>query len=1054
MDEPSPRITHPGRDADLVAPDAELRLATAVKCDIVGSTQIWTGLDPSDGLALARAFRKSVNQVVSQHGGYVERWEGDGALILFGYPHAREDAPEAAVRAGLALLQSVRAIHSGSAVLELRIGIASGAIAVDLIDRSLEGVALNVAERLKAIADPNQVVIDESTRRLAKSFFEYRDLGMRPAKGFENGLQAWQVVAETAVVSRFEAQRFDLSGGEIIGRDAELARLARAWAESRAGTGQVVSIFGDAGMGKSRLARAVFDWASRDNAERVEIDCTPSTRNSPLFPVGVWLRRAAGMTDPLTPPGRKSELARQFIGSLLEANEAMEAMDALAPVLGLSMSSDPAAQAPDTLREITISSIVKVLRAYTAHGPLLLLCEDLHWADDTTATAIQRFAKEASSMRVLLMVTSRSKPEVALGGDGNGCDEIALAPLSEADSADLVHSVAKGAALAGTLVSDIVRRCEGVPLILEEVTRGALESSSRADALATGASMRGPVPAPLQLVVESRLERWQQHKAVVQAASVLGREFSVSLLEQMVPNQAAGVSQVIRLLAEHGLFLPSDGASGDRARFSHAMIRDAVYQTLLRNDRRQLHSRVADKMRSAHSATLDVSSDELAQHLCEAARYEESIQVHLAASEDTVKRGAYVEAEGHCKAALKIIDKVQDAARRRELQFNLQIQKGVALTGRHGYSAPQVESAYREAREACGETAHAEMLYPIMRGLTAFNLVSGKLAAGYDLSLQSMALAEQSARPAYLIDAMSVHCYATMYYRSLEECRSWIKRCLALYQEAGGENLSYPVPNDPATAALAILPTVEWLLGDSAAAEAAIRQGLQHVDRPDHEFDKAYMHAWIAGVRLTQRRHAQSREAAQKAVEISQRHGFEEWFVTGFLIDRLAQAAMAPSPDALKEAYDTCMALATKGVGLNASWYLWGLARGFKVAGQDAHAAQLIDQAFLRAEASEETRMNAELLISKAELTHDVDVAAELLRKALELADAHGAIANALRAAAALAVRVGADPAAVELGQSTLQLLDGQGDYPTQDQWMAERLATLRQALAVGSTQV
>ncbi|MDB5947895.1 MAG: adenylate/guanylate cyclase [Ramlibacter sp.] len=728
MNDPNPGVAHR-------APDAELRLATVVKCDIAESTRTWGSLDPSDGLALTRAFKKSVEQVVTRHGGHVDRWEGDGALILFGYPHAREDAPEAAVRAGLDLVRDVRSVHVAAASLEFRVGIASGAIAVDLISKALEGLPLNMAERLKTIAEPGQVVIDDSTRHLAKSFFEYADLGMRPAKGFENGLHAWRVLCETDVVSRFEAQRFDQSRSQIIGRTGELETLTNAWSKSRDGAGQVVVIAGDAGMGKSRLARAVIDRAGRDNATRVEIDCTPGTRNSPLFPVGVWFRRAAAMTDPTATATDRSDLARNFLARFLDADEVPDALASLASVFGLPATSGPIEKTPEAAREKTISSIVKVLRAHVAHGPLVLLCEDLHWADDTTATVVQRFAEETGPVRAMLIATARSKSDVSIKSEqiGPAYSEIALGPLSGPDAADLVHSVAKGAALATSLVSEIVRRCEGVPLILEEVTRATLETMSRGETLGAGAASRGPVPAPLQLVVESRLERWQQHKAIVQAASVLGREFSVSLLEQMVPDQAIEVARVIRLLADHGLFAPHAEAVGGRASFTHAMIRDAVYQTLLRDDRRELHSMVADQLKAADPASPDASPDELAQHLSEAARFEESIQVRLAASDDTVARGAYVETEGHCEAALKLIDEVQDPAKRRELQFRLLVQLGVALTGRHGYSAPQVESTYRRAREACGETAQAGMLFPIMRGLTAINLVGGKLDDGYEL---------------------------------------------------------------------------------------------------------------------------------------------------------------------------------------------------------------------------------------------------------------------------------------------------------------------------------
>lgn len=1035
--------TTPG---SLPAPDAELRLATLVKCDIVDSTRTWAGLDPSDALALTRAFRKCVERVVHQHGGYVERWEGDGALILFGYPEAREDAPEAAVRAGLDLAQAVRSVRSGDGNLEFRVGIASGAIAVDLVTSSLEGMPFNLAERLKTTADPGQVVIDDNTRRLAKSFFEYQDLGLRPAKGFDHDVQAWRVVGETAVVSRFEAQRFEPSHREIVGRSTELASLAAAWSAARAGSGQVRVLVGDAGIGKSRLARAVVDQALRDGATRVDLDCMPGSRNTPLFPVGVWLRQAAGITDPTVPAQERLGKARHWLADLLPAQEVPQVLAGLAPVLGVPAVDVPADRTPEVLREQSIAAVLEVLRAHAAKGPLLLLCEDLHWADDTTATVLQRFAADIGSRAAMVVGTTRSTKDIPFQREQGGAayGELNLGPLSAEDAVDLVRLVAKGAALPNETVGDIVRRCEGVPLILEEVTRGTLETASRGESPPAGATAGGSVPAPLQLVVESRLERSRDHKLIVQAASVLGRVFSLRLLEQMVPGRAKEVRGAIRHLADNGLLVPAGDAGGDRASFKHAMIRDAVYQTLLRDDRRELHSLVADQLRSGEAPVGEASPDELASHLCEAARYEESIEVRLAASADTVARGAYVETEGHCEAALKYIDQVRDPAKRLELQFRLLVQLGVALTGRHGYSAPQVESAYRRAREACGETAHAGMLYPIMRGLAAFNLVGGRLAAGYELSLQCMELAEQSAQPAFRIDAMSVHCYATLYYRSLAECRSWIHRCLALYRDEGGEHLTYPVPNDAATAALAILPTVEWLLGDAAAAERAVRTGLRHVDRPNHEFDKAYMHAWIAGVRFTQRRYAQSRASAQQALDIAQRHGYREWFVTGFLIDRLAHAAMEPAPAALKEAYDTCIALAAEGVGLNASWYLWALARGYKVAGQDAVAGQLIAQAFQRAAASAETRMEAELLMAQAELAADDGAAAELLRKAVRTAEEQGAVANALRAAAMLVMRTAADAAATELARATLNLLDGHGDFPEAAGWMRQRLEQLR----------
>jgi tetratricopeptide (TPR) repeat protein len=769
-----------------------------------------------------------------------------------------------------------------------------------------------------------------------------------------------------------------------------------------------------------------------------------------LFPIGMLLRRTAGIHTE-TSAAETEGLAKNLLARMLGEDALPAAWKDLASLFGAPADSEPDDRTPQEMREQSIASVVAVLRAFALQGVTVLLCEDLHWADDTTATVIQRFADASQELHTILLATSRTKADISLapGKFEANYREIALAPLSGSTAADLVRSVAKGAALSADLIREIVSRCEGVPLILEEVTRGTVETATRGEVVNFAASSGGLVPAPLQLVVESRLERWQEHKFVVQAASVLGREFSIGLLEQLLPDHGPEVAASIRLFAQHGLFALLPDCPSDRARFTHAMIRDAVYQTLLRGDRRDLHSRVADILSTEYPGSPDFAPDALAQHLFEARRFEESIQIHLDASGDTVARGAYVETEGHCEAALKFIDEVKDPGRRRELQFRLLIRLGVALTGRHGYSAPQVEAAYRRAREVCGETAEAEMLFPIMRGLTALNLVRGNLAVGYELSLQSIEIAERSGRPEFRIDAMSVHCYATMYYRSLAECRSWIKRCLALYREEDGERLTYPVPNDPATAAFAILPTIEWLLGDSQAAEDAIQQGLAHVDRPNRDFDKAYMHAWIAGVRFTQRRYAQCGEAARKALEIAQKYGYKEWYVTGFLLDRLSRAAMQSEPTALQEATDTCMALAKEGVGLNASWYLWALATCYRVAGMDAFAAQLLDQAFSRAQASEETRMNAELLVSKAEMEADTTEAIRLLDQALALANQQGAIAIAMRACAARVLRANLDEAAQALARSSQDLVDGRGEYPAEPGWMGARLDALRQFMEV-----
>ena len=473
------------------------------------------------------------------------------------------------------------------------------------------------------------------------------------------------------------------------------------------------------------------------------------------------------------------------------------------------------------------------------------------------------------------------------------------------------------------------------------------------------------------------------------------------------------------------------------------MICEAVYNTLLRSDRQRLHSQVADILSDNHQGTPDAAPDVVAEHLYKAHRIVEAVRLRLAAGGDTASRGAYVESEGHCVAALAIIDEVEDTAERTSLRFKLLIQLGVALTGEYGYSARVVEDVFRRARSACGDSADAETLYPIMRGLAALHVVRGDYGLAYDLSVQALNLADQSGRVEFRIDAMSVLCYATLYYGKLSDCRGWIERCLDLYRAAGGYGLTYPVPNDAGTAAMALMPTVAWLLGDSQAAEAAVRDLLDHAERIDRDFDRVYAHNFVSWTRYTQRRYAEALEHASIVAEISQRQGYREHVAYEILLMRLSQSALRADPEAVAHATEVCMAFAREGVGINASYFLWGLACGHAQLGNVEVGRQMLAEGFRRAEASGETRMHSELLILEAKFENDDADASQKLRRALEMADEQGDVATALRAAAHLALR----SEHREYADATLDMLDNRQAYPEARNWMLQRLVALRRMI-------
>ena len=626
-------------------PSADIRQATVVKCDVVGSTHLKRSLDADGLLAFKKAWEAAVAEVVRDNGGHLETFEGDGALVLFGHPEPREDMAERAVSMGLRLVDKVQSVRIGSnPPLQVRVGIASGPIvavkhAWTPKSESITGLTIDIAERLRALASPGQVVIADATRHLAGRFFNYVDLGIHPVKGFEEGVHAWRVDAASSIVSRFDARQPEAAFLAIVGRDAELQTLDKAWSDALAGHGRALRLVGDAGMGKSRLAREALARAERDRAEILEVDCTPSTGNSPLFPIGVLFRGRAGISGN-TAPAEKRAKAEALLGRFLARDEVSRALAYVAPLFGVEGIPLPSDVSPNEVRDRTVDAVLQMLRVLAAQTPVAMLCEDLHWVDPTTGQIITRIANEIRNLRALLIVTLRptkKRPPVELGK----FTQIALPPLGGPAAAALVRSVA-GTRMSDAGIRAIVDAGEGTPLVLEELTREALE---RAEEVGNPTATRSPAEqkvSPLQLVVQWRMGRLPKLDYLVQAAAVLGRELSLRVLNAVVggDGSAAFIDSVNALASESLLERPASNLD-DRVRFKHALIREAVYNTLLKEDRRRLHSVAADALRSARYAdTPDAAPDVVARHLSDAGRFAEAIRVHLAASADTAARGA------------------------------------------------------------------------------------------------------------------------------------------------------------------------------------------------------------------------------------------------------------------------------------------------------------------------------------------------------------------------------------------------------------------------------
>jgi class 3 adenylate cyclase len=280
---------------------AERRQVTVMFSDLVGSTALSARMDPEDLREVISSYQKCVAETVQRFGGFVAKFMGDGVLVYFGYPQAHEDDAERAVRAGLELVAAVGALKT-HAPLQTRVGIATGLVVVgDLIgsgasqEQAIVGETPNLAARLQGIAEPNSVVIAESTRKLVGNLFELEDLGANDLKGVSGPVRAWLAVRPSSAESRFDA--FHASGlTELVGREEELELLLRRWSKAKRGDGQVVLLSGEAGIGKSRLIAALLERLAIQPHTRLRHFCSPQHTDSALYPTIGHIERAAGFT--------------------------------------------------------------------------------------------------------------------------------------------------------------------------------------------------------------------------------------------------------------------------------------------------------------------------------------------------------------------------------------------------------------------------------------------------------------------------------------------------------------------------------------------------------------------------------------------------------------------------------------------------------------------------------------------------------------------------------------------------------------------------------------
>ncbi|SDD31775.1 SAM domain (Sterile alpha motif) [Variovorax sp. CF079] len=879
---PTSHITQAAASLPATAQVAERRQLTVMFCDLVGSTQLAGLLDPEDLRAVIGDYHAAVTAAVAAHNGYVAQLLGDGVLVYFGYPHANEDDAARAIHAALDAIAAVgRLAAGGQHALHTRIGIATGLVVVGQIgsgtpaaELSASGETPSLAARLQSQAAPDCIVIADRTRRLIGEEFELDSLGLLELKGFEAPVHAWQVLRERRTASRFEAIHTQQLS-QLIGRDSELALLLERWNTACEGEGQIVLLSGEPGIGKSRITQALRERTAAGARETMVLQCSPSHSNSALYPLVRGLENAANLT-PADPPAQRAASFERYLSD----HGVSLVPDALGCLLRLMMLPDggrpaPAGQTPQQQKSATLQAAIDVIDGVSRRAPLLVLVEDAHWIDPTTEEWIGLAVDGLRDARVLMLLTCRPQ---YVPSWGNPSTWLTMNRLSHRQSAALIETVTAGKSLPVELIDEIIRKTDGVPLFVEELTKTVLASALVEDTPA-GYRLHGPlqtlaIPSTLQDSLMARLDRLAPAKEIAQVAAAIGRDFSHALLAQVLQMPAAQLDQALdELLRAELVFRRGTPADAGYA-FKHALIRDTAYNSMVRSQRALRHAQIADALERSEPQTVAAHPELLAQHHQEAGHGSEAIRYWTAAGDLAQRRYASREAASHYNAAIALVSRLPAGPARSELELALQLKLGNALTVSEGYASSATYQSYARARELARELGRVEDYVSAWVGSApTMNSVSNSEIIESIREIEPAQLASLQAR---LRVSVSIVLGSARYLRGeIGEAWAHLEEAKAL-DDSVQLTHEHPIAGaDPAVMIRAISMRVRGMQGYLEQAEALAAQALQIAEARGHPPTIAMARQTWIRVLLAKGEPAQAASEAKQMLELSERFGIQ-----------------------------------------------------------------------------------------------------------------------------------------------------------------------------------